>query len=89
MKCAWVPDPSPGDPLFGEIDTYLAHDPEVWRIVSVTKAGDVLCDILGAETIGRINASVAANLCVRCGAAKPIDSDIERALWALKTRPTA
>lgn len=41
-----------------EIDTYLANDPDVWRIVSVAKAGDVLCDVLGAETIQRINAGV-------------------------------
>lgn len=49
-----------------EIDTYLANDPDVWRIVSVSKAGDVLCDVLGAETVQRINASVAANLCAKC-----------------------
>ena len=40
-----------------EIDTYLANDPLVWRIVSVAKAGDVLCDVLGSEVIGAINRS--------------------------------
>ena len=52
-----------------EIDTYLANDPQVWRIVSVAKAGDVLCDVLGAEVVQRINRGVAANLCVACQAA--------------------
>lgn len=49
-----------------EIDTYLANDPDVWRLGSVAKAGDVLCDVLGAETIGRINASVGPLLCPAC-----------------------
>lgn len=49
-----------------EIDTYLAHDPDVWRIVSVCKVGEVLCDALGAEVIGQINASVMAILCPGC-----------------------
>lgn len=52
-----------------EIDTYLANDPDVWRIVSVAKAGDVLCEVLGAETIQAINAQVEANLCASCSAA--------------------
>jgi len=49
-----------------EIDTYLANDPDVWRIVSVCKAGEVLCDVLGPETIAAINAGVEANLCAKC-----------------------
>jgi hypothetical protein len=49
-----------------EIDTYLANDPQVWRIVSVCKAGEVLCDVLGAEVIGSINASIEALLCPSC-----------------------
>ncbi len=49
-----------------EIDTYLANDPDVWRIVSVAKVGDVLCQVLGADVIQRINASVEENLCARC-----------------------
>jgi hypothetical protein len=62
-----------------EIDTYLANDPDVWRIVSVAKAGDVLCDVLGSETIQGINASVEARLCASCQSAitnpAEVDSD--------------
>lgn len=49
-----------------EIDTYLANDPDVWRIVSVCKAGEILCDVLGDEAIAEINASVPENLCADC-----------------------
>ena len=39
---------------------YLAADPLVWRIGNVAAAGQVLCDALGDEAIGRINAGAAA-----------------------------
>lgn len=48
-----------------EIDTYLASDPLVWRLGNVAKAGQVLCDVLGDETIEKINAEVLAN-CPYC-----------------------
>jgi hypothetical protein len=49
-----------------EVDTYLANDPDVWRVVSVAKAGDVLCDALGPNVILSINSRVEALLCPRC-----------------------
>jgi hypothetical protein len=51
-----------------DIDLYLAHDPLVWRLENVSKAGDVLCDILGPEVIGRINDD-ALRYCPYCGEA--------------------
>lgn len=55
-----------------EVDTYLANDPDVWRVVSVAKAGDVLCDALGPNVITSINARVEPLLCPSCLSARVV-----------------
>lgn len=42
-----------------EVDMHLAADPTIWRLTAAAKAGEVLCEVLGAETIQEINKEVA------------------------------
>jgi hypothetical protein len=38
-----------------EVDIYLANDPDVFRLVSVAKAGEVIGDAIGWDTVRTIN----------------------------------